>query len=169
VTQQPNVLCDIWVPGAPKTKGSLDMVTRKYSRENVKGSVQWRILVAERARAWRNARGLTSPTERPVLVTGSFWLPVDDVTARGAGDDDKLTRNVLDALQAGEDRRKCAGVYVDDVQVVAIDMPKFAADDALQHVGAHVMVVELTDTQLDYMHDLCWHRSMDARGGGILR
>jgi hypothetical protein len=162
------VLLDVWVPGAPKTKGSLDMVTRKYARENVDGSVQWRCLVAERARAWREAHGFTEPALLPVWVYASFWLPsprgqLDTLagTHKNAGDVDKLARNVLDALSAprpNDEPRKYASVYVDDVQVQRLDVIKFATVDNAP-MGVHVRAWEVDENHVKAIRDhLAWFR-----------
>lgn len=115
-------LLELWVPGAPKTKGSLTFLGGRHVVENVKGSSAWRRMVANAARQWRAAAQLHEPFAGPVEVLAWFMLPVDPLQY-GAGDLDKLLRNVLDALSAPkrpEDGSKCAGVYVDDNQVARI-------------------------------------------------
>jgi Holliday junction resolvase RusA-like endonuclease len=123
---------DFWVPGAPKTKGSLTpraprchccdrcrgYVGQPQLRDSV-GSKRWRQLVAYSAeRAYQAVAGppdgwawpLTGPIELELI----YYLPVDaaKLTGQGSGDLDKLERNIFDALQD-------AGVYENDAQVVA--------------------------------------------------
>jgi len=111
-------LVDIWVPGHPKTKGSL---TNQGGRmvESVRGSGDWRRAIADRAEAdMRNRHGIdprgVEPFDGPVSVTFIAVLPTEDVTHHGTGDVDKLARNLLDALQD-------ARVYRDDTQVVVLN------------------------------------------------
>jgi hypothetical protein len=127
---------NFWVPGPPKTKGSLTAraprchccpackgyVGQPQLRDSA-GSGRWRKLVAYQA-------GRTMESEYPggssyapawplagaVAVDLTFGLS-GDVLASGAGDLDKLYRNVLDALTD-------AGVYEDDVQVVRLSGSK---------------------------------------------
>jgi Holliday junction resolvase RusA-like endonuclease len=133
------MLVDVFVPGCPKTKGSLDLVPRRngpgtYASESVHGSKDWRRLVAKTVRRRREDAGL-APTSGSVAVSCVFLLPVADVMAPGAGDIDKLLRNVLDALTD-------AGVYVDDVQVVSVDGRKVPAS-AAGVTGVTIAVVEV--------------------------
>ncbi len=121
------IVLAVHVPGRPRTKGSMRIVNSrtKVLEESVAGSVRWRQLVAyqverERRSGW--------PYSGPVGVELSFGLPVDPIEVQ-AGDIDKLTRNILDALSYCSDRcsRPCrnhAGVYVDDVQVCSLVVTK---------------------------------------------
>lgn len=102
----------IWVPGHPKTKGSMEAQQQAGRRrprmvQSVIGSTDWAAVMSRAVRA----RLATEPTPYvgPVMVTLGFWLPVEDAAAGRCGDVDKLTRNVLDALTKI--------VYGDDVQV----------------------------------------------------
>lgn len=125
---------NFWVPGPPKTKGSLTAraprchccpackgyVGQPQLRDSA-GSGRWRKLVAYQAEAAMNEgdrRFMVWPLSnvRPVAVDLTFGLG-GDVLASGAGDLDKLYRNVLDALTD-------AGVYEDDVQVVRLSGSK---------------------------------------------
>lgn len=121
---QLEILTEVFVPGVPKTKGSLN-VRGRHVEEAVAGSSRWRALVAERVRADRARRGLTVPWPGPVRVRiVSFYVQTaaDERAGRiaptepraGHGDVDKLERNVLDAL-------KDAGAYVDDALVISTD------------------------------------------------
>lgn len=117
-------MLDIWVPGRPKTKGSMEVVDgrRGVLRESVVGSSRWRALLAyEPGKIVERAPPGVYPLVGAVMVDMLFLLPVCDVTVGRCGDIDKLVRNVLDAL-------KDAGVYRDDVQVKRVVAEKVAAD-----------------------------------------
>jgi Holliday junction resolvase RusA-like endonuclease len=145
-----DVITEVWVPGLPKTKGSLTFKGKEYVEENVKGSARWRRLVASAVRAdlvrRHGVRPGLPPANHltiPVGVRLQFWLPESaepraDVTGldratresasiglgpikSGSGDLDKLVRNVLDALTD-------AGAYRDDVQVVRVIADKMVRD-----------------------------------------
>ena len=105
-----------WVPGAPKTKGSLAVRNGRTGalREAVAGSTQWRQLIAKRA---IECRQRVEAWDGPAGVSAYFYLPRDDVITPRAGDIDKLTRNVLDALED-------AAIWKDDVQCVTLDIRK---------------------------------------------
>jgi Holliday junction resolvase RusA-like endonuclease len=115
---------DFWVPGHPKTKGSLQVVNsgRLSGRavlRDTPASKRWRQLVAyaagEAMKATSVRTGLETlwPLAGPVSLTLTYYLPVDEAAliAQGSGDIDKLERNIFDALQD-------AGVYANDAQVV---------------------------------------------------
>jgi hypothetical protein len=122
---------NFWVPGPPKTKGSLTpraprchccdackgYVGTPQLRDSV-GSGRWRKLVAyaaEQAKRDVDPWGAW-PLSGLIGVDLTFGL-LGDPVAPGAGDLDKLYRNVLDALTD-------AGVYEDDVQVVRLSGSK---------------------------------------------
>lgn len=137
-----NVALAFWVPGRPKTKGSLTVVNgaRGVLRENVAGSKEWRDMIRYKAVEARNEGG-DWPLAGPVAVAATFYLPVVQVVKPNrkgdgyerTGDLDKLSRNLLDALQD-------AGVYVDDVQVVRLLVDK-AAPGVRGRVGVDVRVL----------------------------
>jgi len=110
------VLVVTWVPGHPKTKGSMVVRNAKAGtmKEAVAGSTHWRQLIAARV---RECRQLAQPWSGPAGVTAYFYLPRDDVTTARAGDIDKLSRNVLDALEDAQ-------IWTDDVQCVSLDARK---------------------------------------------
>ena len=111
----------VWVPGAPKTKGSMTWQRGGRGRavQSVQGSEEWAWAVTQAVQTWRGDHGLAGP----VFVRATFWLPVPDVTVAQVGDLDKLLRNVLDALTK-------AGAYGDDVQVTRVETVKYATDGA---------------------------------------
>jgi len=136
---------NFWVPGPPKTKGSLDVVNsgRAGGRpvlQDSPASKRWRKLVAYAAERERNSEviPISAPLSRvmtgwpligPVAVDLEFVLSGDPIAVR-SGDLDKLYRNVLDALTD-------AGVYEDDVQVVRLSGSKTGDGDP----GVRVRVV----------------------------
>lgn len=136
-----HLLLDVFVPGAPKTKGSVEAIGtfmpkvkraiaalkrgnvaaalrelesitgRTYVKQSVTGSTHWAKMMEY---AVAQAWGDREPYAGAVRTSLTYWLPVTDEEAlikQGSGDIDKLERNVLDALTK-------AGVYVDDAQVV---------------------------------------------------
>jgi Holliday junction resolvase RusA-like endonuclease len=143
-----------WVPGHPKTKGSLNINPGPKCRctpscpgykgrptaKDSPGSSRWRLLVAYQAvQAMQGEQRLVSAAAWPLQVELSVGLLLEyrlnvtgelGVIGNGAGDLDKLDRNVLDALTD-------AGVYVDDVQVTQIWSSKAPA---IEGVGPGVRV-----------------------------
>lgn len=127
-----DILAHAFIPGSPKTKGSLNMIPGRkctccgrckanlpggHVEENVVGSKVWRQRMAE---SLRGAQGDVEPWAGAVTIAAAFYLPTTDVTRVRSGDLDKLLRNGLDAAQD-------AATYVDDVQVVRILSDKFEA------------------------------------------
>lgn len=125
---------NFWVPGPPKTKGSMRVVNASRAvLADSPASQRWRKLVAYEA---ERAIAAAPPTLRrgwplagAVAVDLTFGLSGDPIAPR-AGDLDKLYRNVLDALTD-------AGVYEDDVQVVRLSGWKHYAAEP----GVRVRVV----------------------------
>lgn len=127
------VLAEVTVTGHPKTKGSLEVVTKTHVREKP-GSARWRALVVERLRTgrreWEREWNMTHP-EGPTAVLGQSYTGRVGVLivnylqppaswservqewlcSQFSGDADKLARNVLDAAVD-------AGVIADDGQVM---------------------------------------------------
>lgn len=122
------LILNVFVPGRPRPKGSLDFVTASHVREANRHAKPWlktveaacRRMVASQAGRpgrWLWLEGY--PFDGPVTVTTRFLFgrpaaPEFSVPATTAtGDLDKLNRNVFDALTA-------ARVYVDDSRVVEL-------------------------------------------------
>lgn len=131
---QIHIVTECWVPGHPKTKGSLRHRGHGQLEESVGGSKMWRMLMAQTIREDRAVRGLTIPAVGPVAVRIAYWLdppmrPGEEWPATpiwpGAGDGDKLQRNTLDAL-------KDAGAYQDDNQVC-----RFIVDKLTMPIPTH--------------------------------
>lgn len=141
------IIVDVFVPGAAKTKGSMEVRNRATGamKESVVGSSRWRALMAQAVRddiarrcaainamtgfedfkgepypgavAVRLAFWLTPPRKPPASWLQRLW-PIWE----RAGDLDKLTRNVLDAL--GSKSKNAAmngGAIVDDNLVCHLD------------------------------------------------
>lgn len=127
------ILVQTFVAGLPRTKGSLAKRPNGTLYDSVVDSGKWRALMAGALRdayevAWVRANGPTSDGPPPyagaVSVAASFRLPVDPI-AHGAGDLDKLTRNLLDALGTRSRNKKYNGkVIVDDNQVTLLNVVK---------------------------------------------
>jgi len=117
----------LWIPGHPRTKGSLD-----ERHQDTPQSKKWRQLMAQALRYERERIGMpTAPKGIAVAVSAKFFLPTGDAVTPNSGDLDKLLRNLLDA---GTD----AGVWADDVQVVRILSDKVAAGDGPQGLALAV-------------------------------
>jgi Holliday junction resolvase RusA-like endonuclease len=132
------IITEVWVPGNPRTKGSL------LNNQDTPQSKRWRALMAEQVRrdiARRRGTTLLDTWELPyagaVDVELVAFLAVPAAATRAeflggapttnapaiwhnAGDVDKLARNVLDALTK-------AGAYGDDVQVTQLLVEKCPA------------------------------------------
>lgn len=126
-------LLEVFIPGNPKTKGSLDFRGAGRVVENVRGSKAWRMLMAyslrqqwngDTSRAQGVAYELREPESGAVRVSATFHLPcargARSLITKGSGDVDKLARNLLDALTD-------AGVINDDAQVTGIVIDKVEA------------------------------------------
>lgn len=141
---QLEILTEVFVPGVPKTKGSLN-VRGKHVEEAVAGSERWRALVAERVRADRARRGLSVPCPGPVRVRLVAFFPESAADVRAQrwaptvqtahGDVDKLARNALDAL-------KDAGAYADDSLVISVDQEKAFAGAARRVGGQPGLLIQ---------------------------
>lgn len=154
------ILVDTFVAGLPRTKGSLAKRPNGTLYDSVIDSGKWRALMAgavrdEHARRWAAAMcdgggmcshsplftcGRPQPIGGAVRVDAVFWLPVDPL-AYGAGDLDKLTRNLLDALGThSKNPRYNGGVIIDDNQVTHLNVHKRGPSD---RPGVHVIVSAL--------------------------
>lgn len=144
-------LVDVFISGASKTKGSMTVRPNK-SLANSDASSHWRAIMAGALRDDYFAR-MTPPTARPaggkpgpwvgaVRVRADFWLPGDPL-AYGAGDLDKLLRNLLDAMgTTSKNPRYNGGVIADDNQVTQIISDKGCwRDEACRFAGPGVHVV----------------------------
>ncbi|MET0426644.1 MAG: hypothetical protein ABW046_22445 [Actinoplanes sp.] len=146
------IIVDVFVPGAAKTKGSMEVRNRATGtmKESVAGSSRWRALMAQAVRddiaarfpwppdghaqvrpilPWPGAVSVTVEAylTPPVLHNGRT-LPWDDAIWHQAGDLDKLVRNVLDALgSTSKNTRMNGGAIVDDNLVCRIVANKHVA------------------------------------------
>lgn len=131
------LLAEMWIPGRPRTKGSLKVITPRGQRprliEDHKHSKPWRTKMTN---AIRDAdTPFAEPYAGPVAVAATFVFERHGVTAKtlpyptlnagvnACGDLDKLLRNLLDALQD-------AAVIVDDAQVCSVGTSKIWGGEA---------------------------------------
>src|SRR4051812_26282834 len=97
-------LLSVWVPGRPRTKGSMEVINsggpgRKVVLKDSELSVDWRRGVAAIAAAeWDRQRLPPYPHAVVVRMTAYFVTNAGDATAHELGDTDKLQRLVGDAL-----------------------------------------------------------------------
>jgi Holliday junction resolvase RusA-like endonuclease len=161
-TTSGRLICAVWVPGHPKTKGSMEHIGHGQMRESVDNK-GWRALVTKmvaadilerHAAAWKDWAhhtmdapiGTEAPgqvTRQPVQVGITFWLDHPDPCGaeERAGDVDKLQRLILDAL-------KDAGAYLDDNQVQRVTNPtKFSSRGIPGNAGALIVVQEVTEAE----------------------
>lgn len=123
-----------WVPGRPKTKGSLTVVNgRRGIASDTPASKRWRALMAYAIGIEMGFQCKGGPLVGPVVIVAVFHLPVRDAAAGRVGDLDKLARNLLDALTD-------AGVYGDDVQVTRLIVDKVEAGERGPGVDLRVLV-----------------------------
>lgn len=133
------VLCSTWIPGVPRTKGSLDP-----RMQDSPASKAWRSVVAEEVRRYMRvypggpreywieesaslANWSAVPFDGPVAVRCVFVVPEPGTRQAGmfgAGDVDKLARNVLDAISID------ARLIADDVQVVRLVCDRVVGEKA---------------------------------------
>ena len=169
------IIVDVFVPGTVKTKGSMEVGNKAtgWLRESVIGSSAWRALMAAQVRDDITRRAESAPSRAeipitpwygPVRVTVVAYLRVPDtdpyadqgLRRRGwlqwlwpiwerAGDLDKITRNVLDALGSRSKNAKYnGGAIEDDNQVCKIIASKHVADPA-RPPGVRIIVETIGD------------------------
>lgn len=159
------MILDIFVPGRPRTKGSLKPIINWAAQsyrmvEQVGESSVWRRMVSDAAvlaisdpavdddgrpimKGRKQMRRLRVgyPFDCAVRVTciAAFEREHDDADEYpikiGYGDSDKLLRNVLDALTD-------AKVYRDDCLVTTAYLRKTFVGGRLEQSGIHIMVTE---------------------------
>jgi Holliday junction resolvase RusA-like endonuclease len=148
----PQVLISTYVPGRPRTKGSLKhwcMKDRKHTvrvEEQVADSKTWRMKVAGVVqREALQAYGRHLQTEIPVELRVTYFFRREDEdmpkeprpTAITVGDLDKLDRNIGDALVS-------SGVIKDDKYIVRIMSEKRWGPQA----GAQIMLMQVPEVDL---------------------
>lgn len=144
------ILVNTFVAGLPRTKGSLAKRPNGTLYDSVVDSGKWRALMAGAVRDSYDVHMVRAlgpstdghpPHPGPVEVSATFHLPIDPC-AFGAGDLDKLVRNLLDALGThSKNPRYNGGVIVDDNQVVIISAQKVGP---AAHPGVVVRVDSLS-------------------------
>ena len=153
-------ILDVFVPGTPKPKGSMNHIGGGRMAQSVSGSTVWAGIIRRAVRA-KIERGQCAFAARqvPVRVQCSFWIPGADVVRERAGDTDKLLRNVLDALTRDE-KRNYPGVYVDDVQVIRCDGVRLLA--RADPPGAHIVVGAYAPAELSAIETAAEVRALYA-------
>jgi hypothetical protein len=141
------IITEVWVPGNPRTKGSL------LNNQDTLQSKRWRALMADQVRRDIARRSATHPGYDPTMppYTGAVdvelvaFLAVPAAATRAeflggaptrnapaiwhnAGDVDKLARNVLDAIAAdAKSAIMNGGAIMNDNQVIRLMAEKYAA------------------------------------------
>lgn len=135
------VLAAAWVPGVPRTQGSMEHVGGGKMKHS-DALVRWRSLVSAEIRRHGYAIRLDS-SRQPHCV--DKWPYVGPVAVRcifvrgdGVGDIDKLARAVLDALTESR-------VIADDVQVVELRCSRVGREGPRGN-GAFVLVATVDDS-----------------------
>lgn len=139
-----NLITRTFIPGQPKTKGSMTPIGNGRMTQTVPGSEQWARIVKYGVQADRRNRGLTVPAQGAVSVDLVFAIhpgamaPVVGLPVRArSGDVDKLARNILDALTE-------AGAIQDDVLVAKLSCVKIFSERS----GVAITVTELDDAEM---------------------
>lgn len=143
-----HLLFEAFVPGFARTKGSLTYKGRGRMVDSDL-SIMWRRLVAYKCRAayLSGFDGRREPSALPIYIEGVYTLPGLDmaaIIAQGAGDIDKLDRNILDALATDPDKPDLsAGVYLNDAQVIALNVAKQPDRNGVIPRGVNLKVWEI--------------------------
>lgn len=155
------VLCEVFVPGRPRPKGSMKcMGANHHMEEDNPDSKPWRAQMARLLVLDRDRR--TTP-----LALAPYYAEVDvSIVAffpEGGpkpGDVDKLARNVLDALQ--DSVAGSPAVLADDAQVVGLFSERvFGAVGAQQGAWIRVATVEREELERRRMlRSTAWERWM---------
>jgi Holliday junction resolvase RusA-like endonuclease len=166
------ILTEVWIPGHARTKGSL--AAKGGYVQDTPQSKRWRALMAEVVRKDLLTRfgpitlkSLSSafvklPYAGPVAVEIDVWLPVADVIKAGAGDVDKLARNVLDAIAAdAKNAVMNGGVIANDNQVIDLSIRKWRAAPTPDLPAGLLLIVHTAE----HHHDT-YRRSVAARVRG---
>lgn len=130
------------VYGDPIPQGSHRVIGSRVIPD--KRLLAWRALVTAEALAAAEAAGWEDPYDGPVVVRVRFYLPRPATVTRaypththaGAGDVDKLTRSVLDALSP---RDRDLRVLTNDARVIETHDSKHYADGT-NPPGVHVQI-----------------------------
>jgi hypothetical protein len=145
------LVCDVWVPGIPVTKGSVN-VNRGGTgvRQAAQGYAAWSDAVRRAVLADMNGRlgacWMAVQRTEGAMVRCRYWVPVPVADAEvygglwapGARDGDKLDRAVWDACSK-------AGVWEDDAQVIEwAGSRRWAGDMSYRQPGVHIGIWAVT-------------------------
>jgi len=176
------VLAECWIPGRPRTKGSLNDHGNGGMSDSP-DSKRWRAhMVASVRDAASTEQGALST--RPIRIEALCFMPAtaaeeledDGVTAyaatstkrtSGNGDLDKLARNLLDALARDlhDDARKGADLFTDDTRVIDMPIRKVLASSVFGP-GILVRVTELDAIEVMRMQSLAMATLTIVYAGG---
>lgn len=138
------LVTDVWVPGVPVTKGSVN-VNRGGTgvRQAARGYATWSDAVRKRLRLV----GRRVQRAEGAMIRCRFWVPrpagadaYGGVWAPQVGDGDKLERCVWDAVTK-------AGLWLDDAQVVEWAGSRRWASD-VRAPGAHIVIYALSASEI---------------------
>lgn len=141
------VLAAVWVPGVPRTQGSMKSVGRG-NMVHSDALVAWRSLVRDEVRRalrvappyWtEESQALTFSLPTAVPYPGPVAVRCIFVRGDGQGDIDKLTRAVLDALTESR-------VIKNDGQVVKLHCDRIERTTPTRGDGAFVLVATVDDS-----------------------
>lgn len=148
----PSTVLRTWVPGRPRTKGSMKAYCSRGRdhkliwKEQVAESGSWRKKVAANVqRMARATYGRDLKLDQPLELRAVYFFRREDEdlpkgarpTAMTVGDLDKLDRNILDALTS-------SGVIKDDRFIVRIMSEKRWADQA----GVQLLLMQVDEAEL---------------------
>jgi hypothetical protein len=163
------ILTEVWVAGHARTKGSL------LNNQDTLYSKRWRALMASVVRkdvARRMSFNLDMTGQTPVYphkgavaVEIDVWLPVADVIKVGAGDVDKLARNVLDAIAAdAKNAIMNGGVILNDNQVVRLRIDKWEAPPGAPMGQPAGLLLQVLTAEYRVLRDAAEHAAAVVRG-----
>lgn len=156
------VLAHVFVPGRPRTKGSLRATCTKNRvhtiryEESVTESKPWRAKMARALREDQLARhGHLVQFPDAVEVWLTFWYDREEIASHATpyptsillGDVDKASRNALDAMltpNRREGMELCSALLADDSQVVDLNVRK-RWSDRRHPAGALIRVLVAPD------------------------
>jgi len=138
---------DVFVPGIPVTKGSVNVGRQGQVRQAAHGYAAWSDAVRRAVVAYPG--GCVSRDEG-AMIRCRFWVPADSnadayggIWTPGARDGDKLDRAVWDAVTK-------AGLWQDDAQVVEWSgSRRWASDVRVSGVHIGVWALSREDIALD--------------------
>lgn len=135
------LVVDVWVPGVPVTKGSVDVGRHGQVRQSARGYAAWSDAVRVAVLADMARRDRLVRRDELAMIRCSFWVHGSGAGHAmpwriGDGDGDKLERCVWDGVTK-------AGAWVDDAQVVEWAGSRRYAS-ASRAAGVHIAIWAIT-------------------------